>query len=240
MSGKRLYTCNYNYFDVIDSEDKAYWLGFLFADGCVMHSTRKRILKTKISWQDRYFIKLSLSVGDINHLKKFLKAIDGTYPINIYEERSNLVDTIKKYGRILIEDRHMFDSLVNNGLCERKSLVAEYPNIQSKFDDAFIRGYFDGDGCVSYSSDNWECNITSTKEMLESIYSKLPFNKNKQLKLFQRFPERDTNSWCLRFGGNKQCFTVLDWLYNSSTENTRLERKYNKYLEIAKLNGRSI
>ena len=41
-----MYSCDYHYFDEIDTPDKAYWLGFLMADGCVMHQRRLRHLKT--------------------------------------------------------------------------------------------------------------------------------------------------------------------------------------------------
>ena len=35
-ASSQIYSCNYNYFKTIDSEDKAYWLGFMYADGCVI------------------------------------------------------------------------------------------------------------------------------------------------------------------------------------------------------------
>lgn len=61
IAGKRYYTCNYQYFDVLDSAEKAYWLGFLMADGCIMHTSRIRHLKTMDSMQERYYLQLSLS-----------------------------------------------------------------------------------------------------------------------------------------------------------------------------------
>ena len=50
---------NENVFDVIDSEEKAYWLGFIFADGY-------------ISSRD-YGFEISLSIIDVEHLIKFNK-----------------------------------------------------------------------------------------------------------------------------------------------------------------------
>ena len=121
-----------------------------------------------------------------------------------------------------------------------KSLTVVYPNIPASFDAPFIRGYFDGNGCVSYNASNnlWEGNITSTYEMLAGIFQRPPFNADKKFLPKQRHPEREVNNWTLRFGGNQQCLNVLEWMYAGSNELTRLDRKYDKYIELEKANGR--
>ena len=48
---------NEHIFDIIDTEEKAYWLGFIYADGCIS-------LKTNA-------FEISLKYDDINHLNKF-------------------------------------------------------------------------------------------------------------------------------------------------------------------------
>ena len=60
------YTYNENYFKIIDSEEKAYWLGFLYADGCITRFYRNEKLKSMS-------LELTLQSNDIEHLKKFLK-----------------------------------------------------------------------------------------------------------------------------------------------------------------------
>ena len=49
---------------------------------------------------------------------------------------------------------------------------------------------------------------------------------------------RKVNIWSLKFAGTQQCINVLEWMYAGSNELTRLDRKYDKYIELAKANGR--
>jgi hypothetical protein len=65
----RRFNVNHSYFNVIDSEDKAYWLGFLFADGCIR--------KTKTGSQ----VVLKLSVKDESHLIKFKNDLNSEHKI---------------------------------------------------------------------------------------------------------------------------------------------------------------
>lgn len=221
----------------MDSAEKAYWFGFLMADGCIIHTNRIRHLKTMDSVQDRYYLQLSLSSVDQAHVAKFKQCIQSSHPIREYA----CADYSQGfYSRIIIEDRHIFDSLETLGMTTNKSLTVVYPNIPALFDAPFIRGYFDGNGCVSYNASNnlWEGNITSTYEMLAGIFQRTPFNADKKFLPKQRHPEREVNNWTLRFGGNQQCLNVLEWMYAGSNELTRLDRKYDKYIELAKANGR--
>ena len=64
---RRIYQVNENYFESIDSDEKAYWLGFLSADGYIH--------------EGRNTITLALQESDKVHIEKFKKAISATYPI---------------------------------------------------------------------------------------------------------------------------------------------------------------
>ena len=65
---------NDDYFEIIDTEEKAYWLGFLYADGCV---ARKG---------NYYNIKIDQALYDYEHVLKFKEAINSTYPVKIYND----------------------------------------------------------------------------------------------------------------------------------------------------------
>lgn len=239
MAGKRKYICNYRYFENIDTPEKAYWLGMLMADGCIMHTHYVRHLKTCDSWRDRYYLQLSLKEDDLYHIQKFKKAIESNHPINTYNYSSSIAGE-GKYARLVIEDKSLVDDLISHGVCENKTLILKYPDIPAEFDSHFIRGYFDGDGCISMSKSKsqtpmYEANITSTYEFLKSVYQRLPLNSNKEFNPKQRHPERNNNNWTFRFGGNQQMLQVLNYLYQGSTNETRLDRKYEKYKELQNL-----
>ena len=68
----RRYNVNHKYFEVIDTEEKAYWLGFLYADGCV--------IKTKTGSS----LLLKLSVKDEEHLNLFKTNIFNSSSLSNY------------------------------------------------------------------------------------------------------------------------------------------------------------
>ena len=234
MSGKRLYKCNYDYFQCIDNPEKAYWLGFLMADGYVSYTKRIRHLKTMDSLQERFVVGLKIGAQDITHLEKYKKAIDSNHQIKVYNTAN--FNTSTTYGRILIEDKTFYNNLVKLGVSPHKSLIVKYPQIDEKFDLDFIRGYFDGNGCLSchksrHDTPEYEFTITSTKEMLETICEKLELNvTDKTFK--QRYPERGKNNYTIKYCGNQQTFRVMSLLYDGAE--VYLDRKYKKYLELNK------
>ena len=77
-----MYSLDENYFKVIDTEDKAYWLGFLYADGSIT-----RFYKTDKKTGEKVIRSLSLELGlqsgDKHHLEKFLESIKCNVPFKI-------------------------------------------------------------------------------------------------------------------------------------------------------------
>ena len=122
-------------FEKIDTEEKAYWLGFLYADGNVYYN-EKRV---------SYRIELGLAEKDLNHLEKFKKFLNCT---NEIKYRQN----IKAY-RIMIGSKKMCNDLIKLGCVPNKSLILTFPTedqVPLELQRHFIRGYFDGDGCITY------------------------------------------------------------------------------------------
>lgn len=221
---KTRYNCNENYFDNIDNEHKAYWLGFLFADGYIL-SKRERGLNESQSFG------FSISVQDIELFEKFKQDLNSNHPVNIYNVNTGF-KTDKSYGRILITSQHMVDSLKILGMTENKTYTVKMPNIPLELIPHFIRGYSDGDGSIIIShlksgEIKYEWTITSTKEMCQSI---LKYVEKPELKLSQRWPDRNLNNWTLNISGNKQVPLILSKIYNNAT--IFLERKYKKYAEM--------
>lgn len=214
---RRIYNCNDSYFETIDTEEKAYWLGFLYADGFINTNTD--------------VIGITLAVKDKDHLKKFKKAISFTGQIKEYVQTSGYaVGNI--YARILIRSGKMKRDLKDKGIVENKTLLLKFPTcVPSHLIHDFIRGYIDGDGCITTQKHfktrtEYAIKITGTKEMLLGIQD--VFNLN--LTLEQRYPERNVNNYSITISGNNQVERILDLLYKNST--IHLTRKYIRYLEF--------
>lgn len=143
---KERYHCDYDYFKVIDTEEKAYWLGFIFADGWTYLSRST----------EAGCLGIELQKGDVGHLRKFNKSIHGNYKIT-FRTRENTTDVapgIHDMCAIRIFSREMTDDLIEKGVVPNKSLVKEFPtDIPEDLIRHFIRGYFDGNGCVSAGKD---------------------------------------------------------------------------------------
>lgn len=130
-------TFNQTYFDTIDTSEKAYWLGFIYADG--------NITKRKIS--DRFQIKLNLE--DISHLYKLKDCLCSNHSIGKY--KMNTKYGLIKYCMFAISNQHLVDSLLDKGVVYQKTKQLKFPStkvLPKEYVSHFIRGYFDGDGSI--------------------------------------------------------------------------------------------
>jgi DNA-binding transcriptional regulator WhiA len=120
----RRYSLDESYFDEIDSFEKAYWLGFIVADGSV---------------SDRGMLSIGLKQDDVEHLFKFARSVKSDVPIK---------DAGKGCARINVCSRHMADALGRLGVFPRKTFTVEPWNGSQELMPAYWRGLFDGDGCI--------------------------------------------------------------------------------------------
>lgn len=215
------YNFDESYFDVIDTEHKAYWLGFLMADGYILS---KRKGKRKNESQSFGF---AISVKDMEMFDYFKKDLQAENPVNIYRNTTTSFGDDFSYGRILLTSQHAVDSLKSHGIVENKTFVTEMPALSEELIPHFIRGYSDGDGSVTRDINNrvsWA--FCGTKELLTSFQEYFGTN----YKLSQRFPERHNNNWTLKISGWTNVPRLLDIVYKDAT--IYLKRKYDKYVEI--------
>jgi intein-encoded DNA endonuclease-like protein len=207
---KTVYQQDDSFFDIINTEEKAYFLGFLYADGCC--------------YKDRH-IKLSIKSKDRHILEDFLKSIKSDRPI--YTNKRNM-------ATILFTSKKLHKSLNALGCPNRKTFKIKFPTeeqVPKHLIHHFIRGYFDGDGGVCFSAKTFRFYFCGTQAFLEGVSdilnTEIGFNKNK---LFERWPERKTNIRSLCHGGNKKAFIFREYLYKDAT--IFLKRKYNKFFKI--------
>ena len=196
---------NSNVFKTIDSKEKAYWLGFLEADGCVYKG----------------YTKITLQKRDYNHLIKFQKFLNTNNSVKIIKHNN------KEYCTISTGNQTIYEDLIRLGCVERKSLILkpclEVPT-QYIFD--YIRGYWDGDGGLSYSQKNnrWQAYCTSTKEMLDFFVQQLNLNTKPFLE------HRCKQTYRIHFNGRINVYNKMSLLYKNA--NIFLDRKYQLFLKL--------
>jgi hypothetical protein len=200
--------------------ESCYWAGFLMADGCVR--------------ADRATVALKLSSVDIDHLHKFKNSIG--YQGEVFEHEQHG----RGYCVISINGRWWIDDLRNNfGIVPRKTFIASFPNIPNNMKYHFIRGVFDGDGCVCFIRKLLVFNIIGNGELMKEIQNVLHENNDIQLKSGNekaplQTPHKETEKSkqikSFHYSG-KNAAKILKWIYEGSEDTTRLTRKYNKFME---------
>ena len=237
-------TLNPMYFNILDTLEKAYWLGFLYADGEVRNKYREK------PW---YRISVELSIKDRDHLENFCKAI-GLIPFELVKERDRYKkynNEIRKYRMVYVRFRckPMVKDLLNIGFSSSKSLRKSIPDIfkkkklksnelssSRKLLLAWLLGYYDGDGQsnstrITSSSKNFLKEIKSEFNIYFDV--KRLYDKGKIFRLEGVISKRP--HWSLTLGAS--LFNEMIRNYPSSMERKRRifrEREMGSYNRLKK------
>lgn len=209
-SNKRPFENRY-IFQKIDTEEKAYWLGFLYADGSV-GSTDNRI-------------ELGLAAQDLTHVEKFKNFIGLDNKIQ-YREKT------KSY-RYCFKDKIFKQILISQGCVPNKSLILEFPTEQQvplNLIRHFMRGYFDGDGCFVNTKDCFEAGYIGTQDFIKSSLIVLPESLKKDSII--KDVHRSDGAKKYAFYSYHDVYIFLNYLYKNC--NVYLDRKYEHYLDFMK------
>jgi len=207
---QRKYPIKEDFFDKIDTEEKAYVLGLLYADGC--NNT------------DRNSVSLGLKESDKEILEKVTIIIQPTKPIryidNSNKRKTRGFENAENTFEMCIANKHISQRLIELGCGKAKTHNLTFPTeeqVPSCLIKHFVRGYFDGDGSVS-GGRTPQVDIIGTIDFLlplqNILFKELSFNKTV---LNQRHKNVDNNIRSLQIGGNKQCIKFRDWLYEDAT-----------------------
>lgn len=194
-----------NIFNIIDSQAKAYLLGWIASDGTIRESG---------------FV-ININKNDIQCLKILRDIICSDIPIKIKKDNMiyltvNSQQISKDLCKIL---QLPFDF---KSASWKKSKILKYPLIDSQYDIDFIRGYFDGDGCNCISKNILTSSIASdSNEILKSIQSKLLINGN-------IYSNNTLLQYNLSYSGSF-ALKFCELLYNNKNQ-YYLQRKYDKYI----------
>lgn len=197
----RKYTHDENFFEVIDTKEKAYLLGLWMADGCNVSNGNV----VSLALTDRELIDLG---------KKLLK-----YTGPIYKsERTNCADIFT----LCISSQSLSNSLSAQGCGFRKSLTMSFPSkVPYAQMSHFVRGYFDGDGCIHRrkQSDNFTIHILGSENFCRGLQNMIPVKSFVHQRAKQRI-------WFLGIYNRRDVRIFCEWLYRDS-DNLRLERKFD-------------
>ena len=204
-----IYSYDRNKFEKILTEDDAYWLGFLYADGYVCHSNN--------SW----WYGVELQYRDIGHLKKLNKYMNGNMHIDTFYHKSPTSENICKMCKIMYCSKQLFLNLANCGCMQRKSKVITMPFgvVPEQLIRHFIRGYFDGDGScgiyrrserkyIKYPRAKITCGshdfVNQLKEYLNNINIRCGIVTSKE------------GNYDIFFSGKDNVVNFLKYMYNES------------------------
>lgn len=220
-NGKRVF-CQEDYFEQIDTPQKAYFLGLLYADGNIQYSPKEGNsyhLRLELQWGDKYIIEL---------LKQELKSKN---PVLEYKDNNKCVNIV---GKPYLSNKHSaYFTLGNNKICQDlikhgctngKDKRLKVPNLSSKLLRYFVLGFFDGDGCASFTDKNHCISFLARKPLLEEILQIL--EKNTDIKI-PNIHYTHSNLWVAQWSAKQDILKFYYYFYENY-ECQFLLRKYNK------------
>jgi hypothetical protein len=203
-----------NIFEIVDNEEKAYWLGFLFADGYV----RERKSSSEL--------RLKLSIKDREHLIEFKKFISPD-DLPIVNELSGNSQCVK----VSVNSRKIVKDLINLGCTNNKSKTIKMPNISDTLLSHFIRGYFDGDGWIIIDKNKKPAFgiVSASIEMLISLNLSISEKSNiKESKIYDY-----TSYYNFSYKSYTDIIKISEFLYKQSS--IYLIRKKDKFDDVLSL-----
>lgn len=155
--GRQSLCKNETYFDVIDTEMKAYMLGFIIADGNVSIYNGQYSLKISIQYQDRYL------------LEKLKEELDCDNVINDFYQKSPTTENVHKYSYISISSKYLIESLIKLKVIPAKTGYEELPKIKDDLVRHMIRGFFDGDGIACYTEKSKSFGFVGNGKIIDQL-----------------------------------------------------------------------
>ena len=226
--GKRKYKLNEHYFDVIDTPNKAYVMGFLYSDG--NNSIDKGTVSIYLQEEDWEILeKMRLEIGS----EKPLKFLD----------KSNKHDfgyTYKNQYALIMFSSYMCNSLAEKGVVPNKSLVISFPKwLDKELVPHFVRGVFDGDGSIYryYRNENnlpIMVTITATQQFCETLKDICKEELGINAGIYDASCHNGITK-VFTLSGRNISKKFLDWIYEDAV--LYLQRKYNRYCDYYNINN---
>lgn len=223
----RKYSLDETYWDNIDTPNKAYHLGFMYADGCNMPSKRT--------------LSLILEECDREILEKLKRELHSSKPL-VYENcqhKNTETMHFENLYKLIYFSSHMCEAIAEKGVVPAKSNIIRFPNwLPEEYVSHFVRGYFDGNGTMGIhdvgglSGHSLRIGLVSTKQFCQSIQDYL--NRIGIESYMSEASNHNDITYNLFIRGrepNRKSF--LDWMYKDA--DLFLKRKHDIYLQYYKI-----
>jgi hypothetical protein len=192
----RVHSVDHSYFSKL-TDESAYWLGFISADGCV-HKAHLRI---------------DLGVKDMPHLLKLRDALSSTHPVSQIPSRPSI-------ARFVVSSPDIVKDLGTYGVVPNKTFKLEFPsNIPDDLLRHYIRGFFDGDGCASRGCFSVVGSYLFIKGLQDYLVNVVGIRRNKLTQL----PNKNPNTASLANAAKHDIALIYDYMYSGAT--VYLDRK---------------
>lgn len=206
---RRIYSLNHDFFDIINSGHKAYWVGFLWADGNISSSNKGESL-----------LQIGLHKKDVELLMHFCEDLDSNKPIYSYGQ----------YVYLTFNSEGLLQGLEKIGFVENKRYSNGMPSVPKDYYADFVRGLFDGDGCITTSNKEkswYRAEITNSEDLIKDVHKNLSEMigiGGSVLKL-----RNSVCSWRWNLHGNRQISKFANFMYNTDSKRY-LNRKRDRFL----------
>ena len=220
--GHNRYSCNFDFFKKW-TDEMAYVLGFLYADGCIVDAVSSRTQYIQFNSNDKEI------------LEKIRRVMESGHPLGVRPPHP----VIHKNGTYIsaesfilrIGSRKMFNDLIHFGIIPNKSKIIKFPTIPNKHLGPFIRGYFDGDGSIVFNKKRWIRIVftSGSKDFLGQLSNKL----SKALGIRRRLVRLGHWSYQLYYF-TQEGLKILRFIYRDAEKNRLyLDRKYSFYKKLS-------
>lgn len=213
----KIYRAHYNIFDTW-SPKMAWTLGLIASEGNIQ--------------KDRPYIQFINTETEL--MEKFKSVIEytGSY---IWHNGS------RSYS-ISLYSQHMVDSLLKLGITPRKSLTLDYPPVPIEYLPDFARGYLDGDGCIFIKKSKNRFDklavvyISASEKFIDGLHNAFSMVGIKCMKRLHHRPDREHDQYRI-YANSYEALKLCKYIYQNSTDDIRLGRKYNIYTKYEKEYG---
>ncbi len=190
-----------NFFDIIDTQEKAYLLGMYYADG-------------NVCIRKGYGIACQLGSTD----KEIVQNAK-----NLFQHSGNITCKIlsngKEFYNLYVSNSKICHDLIKHGCVPKKSLILNFPSKESipeHLMNHFIRGYFDGDGSIYKCTprgrgQEWGIALVGTDEVMDGILTKCPVIHNRN------YPREGKNTCVIMFTKHTEIEKFITYLYKDAT-----------------------